>query len=683
MKIGKKIFLALLCLSLTTLLISTAAGLFQFENTRRDIGAAQEQMAQELTTTNIKVMEAANEAMILTLAQTYAEKIENKFTVIAQQVLTVQNYLEHSYALGKPTVSRFPDDMYNLVPDVIFDDLEEEFRITASIRDLMASIMEANRDVDLYFVSEMGLILANRYLIYNDGEAIDLRLRPWYTGAIESGDLYWTPIYADALTGELTITCSSPVTDDEGKILGIIGNDVFIEALIDAVLTVKTDMIEYAFLLDENGNDFVGSHAELSLADFIVNNTHRSSLITRMLELEQGVGIYEDGIVMVAYAPIPVTGWRIGGIMNYREIIAPAQNMSLAITAGNEKFQIYLSDNIQNAIIISAAIALIMLLVVLLTSRRVAASITKPLALLTKGVEKISSGNLSYSIELKSGDELEILAGAFNVMTSQLQDYIINLTKVTAEKERISAELDVATKIQTSMLPCIFPPFPDHDEFDIYATMLPAKEVGGDFYDFFLVNDHTLAIVIADVSGKGIPAALFMVITKTLIKNNAQSGQSPAEVFNTVNNKLCENNDAGMFVTAFMAYLDIKSGKFTYVNAGHDPALIKKKDGDFNFLETKPAFILAGFEDVVYKEDEVILSPGDVVFLYTDGVTEAMNQAGELFKISRLEEVVNRHKNLNVNGLLTRTKSEIDLFADGAEQADDITMLALEYGGSE
>jgi sigma-B regulation protein RsbU (phosphoserine phosphatase) len=230
------------------------------------------------------------------------------------------------------------------------------------------------------------------------------------------------------------------------------------------------------------------------------------------------------------------------------------------------------------------------------------------------------------------------------------------------------------------MLPCIFPAFPDRAEFDIYASMLPAKEVGGDFYDFFLINENTLAVVIADVSGKGVPAALFMVIAKTLIKNSAQSGKSPREAFEAVNNTLYENNEAGMFVTVFMGYLDISTGKFTFVNAGHNPPLLRSQER-FDWLKTKPGFVLAGMEAMFYKQYEIVLNPGDELFLYTDGLTEAANNEDMLFGAPALLETANSCQGLPLKEFTISIKREIDKFVEGAEQADDITMLALKYKG--
>jgi len=293
---------------------------------------------------------------------------------------------------------------------------------------------------------------------------------------------------------------------------------------------------------------------------------------------------------------------------------------------------------------------------------------------LSEGAGIIGAGDLDYRLDVKTGDELQTLSDAFNTM-------IDNIKTITADKERIGAELNVATQIQANMLPSIFPPFPDRKEVDIFASMLPAKEVGGDFYDFFLIDEFKLAVVIADVSGKGVPAALFMVIAKTLIKNNAQSGKSPKEVFETVNDMLCENNNANMFVTAFMGYIDLQSGSFTYVNAGHDPALLKKAGGEFVSLDGKPSFVLAGFENVKYREEEVTLSPGDTLYLYTDGVTEAMDPKYQLYSKQRLLDALNKNRECGLKELLARVKHEIDVFANGAEQADDITMLALKITG--
>ena len=301
------------------------------------------------------------------------------------------------------------------------------------------------------------------------------------------------------------------------------------------------------------------------------------------------------------------------------------------------------------------------------------------------GVRRISTGedgeerSAISKLNIRTGDEIQALSEAIKTMELEINEYIQDLTTVTAEKERIGAELNVATQIQADMLPRIFPAFPEREEFDVYATMNPAKEVGGDFYDFFLVDDDHLAVVIADVSGKGVPAALFMVIAKTLIKNHAQNQEAPGTVFTQTNEQLCEGNDAGLFVTAWMGVLEISTGKFVYVNAGHNPPLLKRAGGTFEWLKSRPGFVLAGMEGVRYRENTLQLEPGDRLYLYTDGVTEATNSHEELFGDERLQNALNEYMDLPVEQFLPKIKECIDAFVGDADQFDDITMLALDY----
>ncbi|WP_295858344.1 PP2C family protein-serine/threonine phosphatase [uncultured Oscillibacter sp.] len=314
--------------------------------------------------------------------------------------------------------------------------------------------------------------------------------------------------------------------------------------------------------------------------------------------------------------------------------------------------------------------------------------VIRPIDLLTQATgafiqnneEELAAGTAQVNVpQIRTGDEVEQLADAFRKMEEDMLAYIRSFMAVTAEKERIGAELNVATQIQADMLPRIFPAFPARTEFDIYATMDPAKEVGGDFYDFFLVDDDHLAVVVADVSGKGVPAALFMVIAKTLIKNHAQNRETPAEVFTHTNAQLCEGNDAGLFVTAWMAVLEISTGKLTYVNAGHNPPLLQRAGGSYEWLKSRPGFVLAGMEGMRYRENEMELNPGDRLFLYTDGVTEATDANKELYGDDRLQAALDRQGNVPVRQLLTGIKESIDAFVGDAEQFDDITMLGLEY----
>ena len=307
--------------------------------------------------------------------------------------------------------------------------------------------------------------------------------------------------------------------------------------------------------------------------------------------------------------------------------------------------------------------------------------IIKPIKTLTKEAERFAKTNLPSGepINIRQKDEVGILARAVEKMETDIARYTENLTVITAEKERVNTELSVATRIQANMLPSIFPAFPNRKEFDIFATMNPAKEVGGDFYDFFMVDERHLAIVMADVSGKGVPAALFMVIGKTLIKDHTWPGNDLGSVFDEVNELLCESNSEGLFITAFEGVLDLVSGEFRFVNAGHEIPYICKKNGKFEPYKIRAGFVLAGMEGMRYKCGEMQLEAGDKIFQYTDGITEAANVRMELYGMDRLTAVLGENSDLPPGELLPAVKRDIDNFVGEAPQFDDITMLCLEY----
>lgn len=291
-------------------------------------------------------------------------------------------------------------------------------------------------------------------------------------------------------------------------------------------------------------------------------------------------------------------------------------------------------------------------------------------------LKKITEGDLEEVVNVGGNAEFRSLSAGINATVGALKAAIL------AESARIDQELEFARKIQHSTLPNIFPPFPERQEFGLWAEMDTAKEVGGDFYDFFMVGDK-LGFLVADVSGKGIPAALFMMRAKTYLKSKALSGADPAKTMAAANNHLCEDNEAGMFVTAWYGLLDLASGRLTYVNAGHNPPLLKRAAGRFEYLKGRSGIILAGMEGLSYKAFELELKPGDQLFLYTDGVTEAENPAGELYGEERLRGCLDRLAPRPLESFLGEVKADVDAFAGGADQFDDITMLLLRYYGGE
>lgn len=324
------------------------------------------------------------------------------------------------------------------------------------------------------------------------------------------------------------------------------------------------------------------------------------------------------------------------------------------------------------------------LLLIVIGVKVISKTVVNPINLLAKSTSgfvenrKENGAGTVQDLNIRSNDEIGRLAGAVVKMERDINEYIDNIAKVTAEKERIGAELNVATQIQASMMPNIFPHFADQPAFEIAAFMQPAKEVGGDFYDFFLVDENHLAIVMADVSGKGVPAALFMVIGKTLIKDHTQPGRDLGEVFSEVNNILCESNSENLFITAFVGVLDLTTGEFPYVNAGHELPFICH-EGSFEAHRIEPGFVLAGLEDMRYQAGCFMLAEGDKLFQYTDGVTEATNAGNHLYGMQRLYDILNRNSDGSPEEILRAVKKDIDEFVGDAPQFDDITMLCLTF----
>ena len=291
------------------------------------------------------------------------------------------------------------------------------------------------------------------------------------------------------------------------------------------------------------------------------------------------------------------------------------------------------------------------------------------------GLKAIANGNLNTVIDVRAYREFSALSDDVNATVATLKRYI------KEAEARIDQELELARQIQRSALPSVFPPYPARTEFDLYASMNAAKEVGGDFYDFYFVGEDQLAFAVADVSGKGIPAAMFMMTAKTTIKDLAESGLSIDEVLTLTNERLCESNDAGMFVTAWMGILNLKTGLVRFANAGHNPPLVRRAGGDFEYFKTRPGLVLAGMEGIRYRAGELQLAPGDSIFLYTDGVTEATDAAEALFGETRLRRSLNACGDEPIDGLCRCVKADVDAFVGDAPQFDDITMLALKYKG--
>ena len=515
--------------------------------------------------------------------------------------------------------------------------------------------------------------------------------RPWYRGAVESGEAFLTQLTRDYHTERSGIMCGIPVYRD-GEVMGVSGAGIYLDDLEASVMSARLGENGYACVIDEDGEILFSSRRDGDLSaspDQAANffQTDDSALST----LAESVSAGENGIILanlngvvsyIAYAPMPNAGWYFLTIIPEEEIMAPTQQLLAQLELSTDHAVEAAGRTIRNMSFLIVAAVVLLFAGALVSSLRLADVLSRPIRRLTEQVHNIQGDRLDFHWEYQTGDETQTLAEAFASMTERMKQYITDITVITAEKERISAELNVATQIQADMLPRIFPAFPERKEFDLFASMNPAKEVGGDFYDYFLIDEDHLAVVMADVSGKGVPAALFMVIAKTLLKNRAQAAGAdlrPGKILADVNNQLCEGNEAELFVTVWLGILTISTGRLISASAGHEYPAFYRTGAGFALEKDKHGLPLAAMEGLRFRETETELKHGEALFIYTDGVTEATSAQEELFGEGRMVSALNAHAAQTPEEIIHGVRREIDAFVKDAPQFDDITMLCLRF----
>ena len=523
--------------------------------------------------------------------------------------------------------------------------------------------------------------------------SIPIRERLWYTGAVQSRKIHFTDVTTDLFTNEISIMCSIPVYNGE-ELVAVIGADLFLNDVSAAVnATARSD--SFVCIVNQNGHvlfspqttgEFRAVPAEeaedlrqstnTSLATF-VSDAMQEVTDLRLIELE-------DGLNYVAGAPIASVGWAIISVVPKSLADQPSEVMITQLNAIKEdavaSYNKGISQTKMTIIVLLAVIVILAISASLILSKR----IVKPLETITKRIQSLDGDNLQFVMEdeYRTHDEIELLAESFAMLSEKTAKYISEVARISAEKERIGAELSLATRIQADMLPNIYPAFPERPEIDVYASMDPAKEVGGDFYDFFLVDDDHLCIFIADVSGKGVPAALFMMASMIILANNAQMGKSPAQILHDTNLAICSNNREEMFVTVWLGILEISTGKLTAANAGHEYPVVKQPNGNFEIFKDKHGFVIGGIDGAKYKEYDIMLEPGSKLFIYTDGVPEATNSEKELFGMDRMVDALNKAADTSPKEILEAVRGSVNEFVKDAEQFDDLTMLCVEYRGN-
>ena len=580
--------------------------------------------------------------------------------------------------------------------------LSYEVGLTANIQDLQILLYEDDPSIASVYVASVNgfnittdFVSETRVDTNNNPVDNDYSTRPWYQKAMKEKELTFTDMFVDAHGRGVAIGCAAPYFDANGEIAGVVGEGRMLDEITKIVNESKIGETGFSFVLNnETGQVLFSPKTEGDFAiDYDGNLLNDPGLFDSedktLAETARKMAAREIGINLVnidgkscylAYAPIEGPNWSFGTVLEESEVIIPATLSKEQIEENTYNFVEVLNYSVK-LIIIAIIIAFIAIVALVpFAGQKIADKLTKPILNLSDGVREIASGNFDKKLEIHTGNEIEHLADTFNAMTDELKRYMANLTKVTADKEKIATELNVATNIQLSMLPRDFN-F-DREDFEIFATMNAAKAVGGDFYDFYLLDENHLMITIADVSGKGVPAALFMSRSKTILKNFATMMTNPddlSSVMSLSNNQLCQGNDEMMFVTVFMGMLDLQSGKFIFVNGGHNPPMVYHKSIDkFEYLKVKQNIVLGMMDDMDFEQQEIKLESGDMLYLYTDGVTEAMDIDNNQYGEERLSDCLNNvDKNADLPTILQKVREDLTKHVGEAEQSDDITMLAV------
>ena len=460
------------------------------------------------------------------------------------------------------------------------------------------------------------------------------------------------------------LTCSQAVRDARGKLAGVVGLDISMDAISKKIIHTPDEIPGYAFLLNERGELIEQEKTKMFIPET------GSGIRQRMTAGATNIEFDPASASWVAYAPIHSIRSADGKSYWSLGISMPEAKITRLADEVQARMALFLE--------LLVAILLVMVGVVIVAAFRVSKGITDPILKLDEGATRIGNGELDYRLDVRTGDEIEELATAFNKMANDLKTYIRNLKETTAEKERFESELRVAHEIQMSFLKKIFPPFPERGDFSLYATLEPAREVGGDLYDFGLLDKDRLVFYVGDVSDKGVPASLVMAMTMTLMKRASQQpGITPAQILHEVNAALAEDNENAMFVTLFIGIFDARSGELSFSNAGHNPPLILGVDGSCRYLTLPDGLVLGVMPEAKYADDSVHLEPGDMIVTYTDGVTEAMNPARSLYSEERLQQTLATLSGRDVQETVVGILDSVKAHAAGAPPSDDITVLAL------
>ena len=713
-KIGglqQKIFNLMLFFLIALIGAFLAISAYQQKNLTRTVQDANDRQQKSIEAVSEETMQAVLNSTMTQTTALQAYIADDLFSQIRSDVLTLQTFatelFTHSesfndHPIEPPSAQNDGTPTAQLIHEQGVDPSQSQtLGLVAHMSEIMVAMYESTNTISSVYVAtaDGNMVLVNDRpgtFIGDDGAVLtlDIRHRPWYTQAVEAGELIFTGVEMDAYTSTPMLVCAAPVYDG-GKLVAVVAADIYLTSINDYVAG-KASEGSFACVINGSGQMLFSPKQEGSFRVELAadapdlresKNQQLAAFVRSAMEANTGLCLVEvDGeSYYMCGAPMKTVGWTAVSVVD-REITRQPTTALLSNydRINGEALSTY-EDGAKNSVRTLVVLLSVICLLAIGAALLIASKVVRPIEHMTKRVNALSGSDGVFEMEpiYRTKDEIEVLAESFATLSKRTRDYITQITQITAEKERISTELSLATKIQASMLPSIFPPYPDRPEFDLFASMDPAKEVGGDFYDFFLVDDDHLCVVIADVSGKGVPAALFMMASKIILQSCAMLGQQPAEILTKTNEAICSNNPESMFVTAWVGILEISTGKLTAANAGHEYPILKAPNGDFEVYKDRHGLVIGGMAGLRYRQYELTMEPGSKLFLYTDGVPEATDAKQQLFGLDRTVAALNEAKNETPRQTLKTVRRKVDEFVEDAEQFDDLTMLCLEYKGKE
>lgn len=727
-KIGKRINRLLLVTVFTAVLIVGAISIYSLHSMKRISEESGQKIGESVADDTEDDLKDATVSSLQRLTTEKAASIEEKFITIETYVLGIaaqaQDIYEHPEQYPDREVALPIPDSNALAAQLLWSEsleeelapepgalpsLTEEILKLGNVQDMLVQYNAGNEMVSsAYIATESGWMIQADYIAYSKynvtSMSADLKHplfyeakdRQWYkrAGEMGAGQIVYTDVIKDIHGGGDCIVCASPIYHDE-RLVAVAGVGSYLETISDAVLGMDVGEKGYAFLVNEKGCVMMSGKADgetAAYADQIVDLRESSNTLLAQAAIgmvsgeSDAIELDLDGTkAYLAYAPLEHLGWSLVTVVDGAVVsdqVKESQEIVLSLTEdiGQEH------DRSIRSVYGAFVVALICItLFVCVCGTHFSDKLTKPIHSLADEVTRWDGSDFEYRVDMQTGDEIEDLGSAFNAMIAQIKENVGNLASMTAEKERIRTEIQVANRLQADMLPAVEGLFADRNDFMLAALMTPAKGVGGDFYDFFMLDEERLVLVVADVSGKGVPAALFMVVSRTMIRSRlmtiGDSEQALAGAVEDINRSLCENNKDLMFVTAWIGILNIAGGEVDFVNAGHCRPLIRRKDGVCEYDTTFCGMMLAGMEDTTYRQGKVKLGKGDLLLLYTDGVTEATSPKQDLYGEQRLKKTVEEAGELPPKELLDVLWTEVDGFRVEEPQFDDITMLAICWRG--